>query len=303
MNNLKSRINRLERVFDLEKILQIRPDKRYIQNYYKINKLPYSIFHSKENLIHMGVSKGSEFNPNDLCYFTQQISEYIEKRKLKNILELGSGRGANSSYLAKKFSDVKFVGIDFSQAQLDFAKDYSTKVDNLKFQKGDYHDLKDFEDESIDLCFVIEALCYSNNPKAVFNEVRRVLKPNGLFYIADGYLKKDRDKMSKEDEIVKRLIEVGMAVDNIKQYDEQDKIATDSGFKQLAEEDVSMNIIPTVQRFERLAKIYLRLGVFAKVLNKLLPQQFILNLLSGYLLKDAINSGLASYMITVYSKK
>ncbi len=303
MSSISSKISKLEQIFDLDDIVDIKPDKSYIQRYYKINKLPYAIFHSRNNLIHMGVSKSGKFDPADLHYFTDQIHTFIETQKSKSVLELGSGRGANSYYLAKKFPKVKFVGIDFSDAQLHFAKGYSKEVDNLEFIKGDYHDLSIISDGSIDLCFIIEALCYSDKPNMLFQEVRRILKPSGLFYIADGYLKKQRNEMSEIETQVKELIEIGMAVNDIKQYDEQNSIILQSGFKLLYEEDVSKEILPTLRRFERLAKYYLHLGVLTKFFNKILPDKFLFNLFSGYLLPESIKSGLASYMISVYTKK
>jgi hypothetical protein len=55
---LQEKLVDLRRVFDLEKISSLSIDKEYIQKYYKVNQMPYSIFHTKSNLIHMGISRG-----------------------------------------------------------------------------------------------------------------------------------------------------------------------------------------------------------------------------------------------------
>ncbi len=303
MQNIGDKISKLSKLFDLKKITKIRPDKNYIQDYYKTNKIPYSVFHSKDNLIHMGVSSGRQFKKTDLNYFSEQISSFIKTQHSKVVLELGSGRGANSYYLAKKFPKSTFIGIDLSEAQLEFAKDYAALVDNLKFLKGDYHNLSAIKDNSIDLCFTIEAFCYATEPRIVLKEIHRVLKNNGLFYIADGYLRKKKKTLIYEEKVAKRLVEVGMAVEDIKQYDELHSLIKTSGFRELYTEDVSTGILPTLERFERLAGVYLHLGPITRILNKFLPKKFVYNLFSGYLLKSAIQSGLASYMINIYTKK
>ena len=226
----------------------------------------------------------------------------IKQNKSESVLELASGRGANSHWLAKNNLKVNFTGIDISDTQLALAFKYSKRLSNLYFVKGDYHDLSLLEDNTFDLCFIIEGLCHSDNTKKVFEEVYRVLKPGGLFYIADGYAGKSYKVMSKNERLAKRLVEIGMAVNEIKVYKDFVKLGIEAGFKIETEEDVSLEIIPTLRRFEKYAKAFLRLGPVAKLFLKILPDKFTWNILSGYLLPEVMNSGLGKYMITVFRK-
>ena len=63
--NLNYKLERLSKYFDLEKISQFRADGQYIDRYYKVNKIPYTILHSSSNFVHMGVTKGEEYSKDD----------------------------------------------------------------------------------------------------------------------------------------------------------------------------------------------------------------------------------------------
>lgn len=57
-SNLKHKLNQIKKVFDLNDLLALHPDKEYIQKYYKANKLAYSLFHTYSDKIYMGISRG-----------------------------------------------------------------------------------------------------------------------------------------------------------------------------------------------------------------------------------------------------
>jgi len=43
--NLQEKVNDIGKVFSIQKVLDLKVDKKYIQKYYQANKLAYSIFH------------------------------------------------------------------------------------------------------------------------------------------------------------------------------------------------------------------------------------------------------------------
>lgn len=113
-------------------------------------------------------------------------------------------------------------------------------------------------DNGVDIVFVIESLCHSSTKKRVFKEVKRVLKRNGVFIIFDGYTGKKATKLTKDELLAKKLTEKGMSVDNFDYYPDFRKDLTNSELKIIEEEeDVSLLILPTLRKFEKLAtKIY-----------------------------------------------
>jgi ubiquinone/menaquinone biosynthesis C-methylase UbiE len=100
------------------------------------------------------------------------------------VLEVGSGRGGGSSWLARAHAPAEMVGIDFSPAAVALANRLHGGVPNLRFQTGDAENLP-FADASFDAVVNVESShCYGDMPRFVA-EVARVLKPGGLFGWAD----------------------------------------------------------------------------------------------------------------------
>jgi len=177
-NVLKTKLKTLRNFFDFDRITKINVDKEYIQRYYLKNKVLYSYFHTKSGHVHMGISRNSIYSEKDL--FAQP--EFIQKNitlSTKRVLELATGRGANSLYLAKNNPKIKFYGLDLSEGQLEFAKNSASNCNNYFPKLGDYHNLSGFKENSFDLVFVVEALCHSEDKGRVFEEVSRVLKNGG----------------------------------------------------------------------------------------------------------------------------
>ena len=94
--SLEAKLERLRQVFDIDRVINLQPDNVYIQKYYKINKVTYNIFHTKTDLIYMGISRDGIYKEEDLLAQAKIIEVYILKTKAKKILELATGRGANS---------------------------------------------------------------------------------------------------------------------------------------------------------------------------------------------------------------
>jgi ubiquinone/menaquinone biosynthesis C-methylase UbiE len=301
-DSLRFKLDLLQKVFNTKSILSIQPDKNYIQKYYKANKLAYSLFHTYSDQVHMGVSRDGVYKENDLLEGARIVEIYIPKLKTRNILELASGRGATAAYLAQKYPKIKFTGIELSQGQLSFAVKKAKKLLNYHPSLGDYHDLSHFADASFEIVFVIEALCHSQDKFRVLSEVKRVLKKGGVFIILDGYTGKDRTAMTKQELDAVRLTEKGMAVNEFESFESLVKKARKQSFKVDSDEDVSKLIMPTLERFERLAFKFFKRPKAAKLITKIASKEVTYNAVSGLLMPNLIKQGLASYHITVLKK-
>ncbi len=191
-SEITQKLENIRKVFDINRVIGLKTDKAYIQKYYKINKIPYSLFHTNTDLIYMGVSRDGIYKEDDLLEAARTVEKYLKELNGSKVLELATGRGANSFYLAQRFPAVKFCGLDISGGQLDYAFKKARRVNNYHPEFGDYHDLSRFENRSFDIVFVVEALCYSTDKDKVLAEVYRVLKKGGVFIIFDGYSNKSR---------------------------------------------------------------------------------------------------------------
>lgn len=298
---LNNRLEQIQKVFDIEKIIHIQPTITSIANYYKVNKFAYSLFAHKD-FIHMGISRNGRYSSKDLLEQAKFVDKYIKRLKAKKVLELATGRGATSAYLAKIHPDVIFEAVDLPDGQIDFAFIKARKLKNFHPKAGNYHDLNFYSKNSFDVIFIIEALCHSTDKKRVFHEVKRLLRDKGVFIIFDGYSGK-KSLLTKQEVLAKKLAEQSMAVPSFDYYQDFRDQLLKSGFKMLEEKDASKQIIPTLKKFETQAKLYFRIPpLILKILNKLFTPAIIHNVIPGYLLLTLEELGIAKYVILVVSK-
>ena len=134
----------------------------------------------------------------------------------KSVLEVGSGRGGGTSYIARYHKPAKCIGIDFSEDQVNFSKNHFKSIKNLDFVNGSAEDLP-FQDASFDVVINVESShCYGNIEKFI-KEVGRVLKPNGLFLFADLRQENDMLKLKSllEEQTFWKKIEEGNITKNV----------------------------------------------------------------------------------------
>lgn len=216
---LEGRLAKVKQVFDVDKVVSVKHTLTSIARYYKINKLAYSFFHNPQGFVHMGISRDLKYKPDDLLEQPKLVARYIEQLNARNVLELATGKGASSIYLAQKFPNVRFDGIDLAGGQLDVAKKAARGVQNFSPVEGDFHNLSQYPDNHFDVVFVVESLCHSTKKDKVANEVWRVLRDGGVFVIFDGDLGKFGDSLNANECLAKKLVERGMMVNDFENYD------------------------------------------------------------------------------------
>lgn len=298
---LSYKLQQIQKTFNVPLIKSLVVDKKYIQQYYGKNKWAYSLFHNFSDYVHMGISRGGHYKKEDLLEPAIFVEKYIKNLKAVNVLELATGRGAISAYLAKKFNNVQFEGIDISQEQLEFARKKAKKLRNFNAQPGDYHNLQSFR-WKFDIVFIVEALCHTLNKEIVLAEVYKILKKNGVFIIFDGYLKKKESDLDENESIAALITAKAMGVSKFQNYDEFVRSINKTSFEIIYEEDVSAFILPTLVRFERLAKTFFNHPFLAKAISRLFPPEFVYNAIAGYLMPNMIKMGVGCYKITILRK-
>ncbi len=130
-------------------------------------------------------------------------------------LEIGCGPGYLGLEWLSKTNNTSLTGIDISGAMVSIAcknaEEYGFYGGRAKYIKGDAHDLP-FSDASFDNVFTNATLHELVDPPVVLNEIFRVLKPGGKYYISD--LRRDMNpvikyfmkKSTKSKELVSGLI-------------------------------------------------------------------------------------------------
>ena len=103
------------------------------------------------------------------------------------VLDVGSGSGTLAIAFAKMLPGVEVTGLDLSDITLEMAGDNVQKASvssRVSFEKGDAEDMP-FEDGTFNLVISSSTLHLLNNPLRMFDEIQRVLKPEGRFFIND----------------------------------------------------------------------------------------------------------------------
>jgi ubiquinone/menaquinone biosynthesis C-methylase UbiE len=114
-----------------------------------------------------------------------------------NVLEIGPGPGYVGLEWLKKAPDATLTGCEISPAMIQIAeknaKDYGFS-DRAAYVRGNGMEMP-FPDNTFDAVFSNGSLHEWEDPVRVFNEIERVLRPGGLFCIAD--LRRDVNPLIK----------------------------------------------------------------------------------------------------------
>ena len=99
------------------------------------------------------------------------------------ILDVGCGGGININRMSKKAKKV--YGVDYSIESVKLSREVNRQEisdGKVEVVKGDVQNLP-FDDESFDIVTAFETVYFWPNIEKCFGEVKRVLKPGGIFLI------------------------------------------------------------------------------------------------------------------------
>lgn len=98
------------------------------------------------------------------------------------VLEVGVGTGKNMPYYP---AGVDIIAIDLTPGMLERARALAAKTEaNVNLQLGDVQKL-DFPDDTFDEAIATFVFCSVPDPVLGFNEIARVLKPNGRLLLLE----------------------------------------------------------------------------------------------------------------------
>jgi len=117
--------------------------------------------------------------------FIQMYRHVLKSADLKDkdVLEIGCGAGGGAAFIARQYQPRSITAIDLLPVNIAGAEERGA-IPGLTFAVGDATSLQ-FADNSFDVVVNIESShCYSSIEKFL-SEVKRVLKPGGVFLYAD----------------------------------------------------------------------------------------------------------------------
>lgn len=167
------------------------------------------------------------------CINRKQYAVTIKQLSVQEndvVLDIGFGNGVFIKQLLKQ-NPKKIVGIEISEDMISLAtKRNQDAVDagEAEFLKADIQSLP-FADHSFDKLYTINTVCFWQDIEKAFAEIKRVLKPNGLF-VNTFYMKEHLEKLM----ITKY---------DFKKYDitELEKLAVESGLEWMGIVEIEKN--------------------------------------------------------------
>lgn len=163
-----------------------------VAGYYTRGRLEESILQAltragkdSENLTHADLAALDEFHVGGR-EATQDLAAQMELRPGLHLLDVGSGIGGPARYFAAE-QGCAVTGIDLTEEFVSVAKNltHRTKLDHaVRFFHGSALAMP-FEKATFDRAYTIHVCMNIADKPALFREVRRVLKPGGLFAIFD----------------------------------------------------------------------------------------------------------------------
>jgi len=114
----------------------------------------------------------------------EAVNKNTNSQKPVTILSVGSGPGGTEMNLAKKFSvPYKLDCIDINEKSLALGQEKAKANNlNLHFSQQDINNLK-LDSETYDIVFAHAALHHMINHEHVADEIKKSMKPDGLFFV------------------------------------------------------------------------------------------------------------------------
>lgn len=291
-DNLELYLSQIGTIFDIPRLIS-EPQRESQTINDAVPKFQSLFFSISGGFNHGGISYDGRHKNEDFKEQPKIVERYVHDSNAKNVLELGSGWGGNSAFLAKRNPEVTCEGVDLSPPLKRYAK-----IPNAHFYIGDYHDLSAFKDNTYDVVFVMDSLVYSSNKLQVLREVRKKLKRGGLFIIFEWYRRDRATPLSSPEEIMCKLMEVSWASDKLECVkDVEDYMQEEYSIAEA--NDITQYTLPSIITAWRIVRYYFAHSMFARVANKLLSSGLTRGWIAAYLLPTSIKRQILCYYIHV----
>lgn len=122
----------------------------------------------------------------DAAFLQREVADRLLERldyvriQPKLILDLGAGTGYATQQLERRYKKAKVIAFDLAANMLLKSKQPSRWFDRKRYICGDVEKLP-FQDQAFDFIYSNLMLHWCHDMPAAIKEIRRVLKPNGLF--------------------------------------------------------------------------------------------------------------------------
>lgn len=148
------------------------------------------------------------------------------------VLDVGCGVGGPAREICR-FTDCSIVGLNNNDYQIQRAEHYSKKYHldhKLSFVKGDFMQM-DFEPNTFDAVYAIEATVHAPVLEGVYSEIYKVLKPGGVFGVYEWVMTDKYDETNEEHRKIAYGIEVGDGIPKMYKREVAEQALKNVGFE------------------------------------------------------------------------
>ena len=277
--------------------------KKDISRYYDLSETHYRLFWKleKSKSLHYGYWDSSTKNFHDaLLNINKVLAQRVNVSKEDVVLDAGCGVGGSAIWLAKNIG-CKVIGISLNEKQVKQANAFARKeaVEHLvRFQQNDYTNTG-FADESFDVVWAIESVCYVPDKSEFIREAFRLLKKGGRLIVADFFKK---EGLQGKDEAKVKLWANGWAIEDYSTKQNFEHQLDEAGFSKINFENATEAIVRSAKK---LYKVYF-LGIIPafiyRIFNPRATELAKNNVHTAYLQYKTLKKNLWTYGI-VSAKK
>ncbi|KAF7144284.1 hypothetical protein RHSIM_Rhsim05G0184300 [Rhododendron simsii] len=159
----------------------------------------------------------------------------------QKVLDVGCGIGGPLREIAQ-FSMTSITGLNNNEYQITRGKELNRKAGLDKtcdYVKADFMKMP-FPDNSFDAAYAIEATCHAPDAVGCYKEIHRVLKPGQCFAAYEWCMTNSFDPNNKEHQSIKREIELGNGLPDIRTTTQCLEALKQAGFELMVLECVGL---------------------------------------------------------------
>ncbi|PSP77740.1 hypothetical protein BRC81_09620 [Halobacteriales archaeon QS_1_68_20] len=252
---------------------------------------------SDPNTIHIGYYDDEHTSFGEAAQnMRRKVAEAVDVGPDDHVVDAGCGLGGTATWIAEN-RGATVTGLNITEVQLEHGRELAEErgvSDKVTFNFDDFTEMETIEDDSVDVVWGLESICYAEDKRDVLEQAERVLKPGGHIVVADGYMTK-RDLTDEEQRIMQKWLD-GWELPNFAHVDDFTADLEDLGFSNINVHDAKENIMPSAKNLQRISLVGIPVMKLLEVVGVGSEHQTA-NMVGCYYQRKAFERNLTTYAI------